>query len=69
MISAIQTKLLIVVVALLASIACYFAYQRHEQQAEQTKVNNLGRPVTAADKQAVNAASSWGTAVNKQRLK
>lgn len=69
MISAIQTKLLIAAVALLASTASYLAYQRHQQQAEQTNVNNLGRPITAADKQAVNAASNWGTAVNKQQLK
>jgi hypothetical protein len=68
MISALQTKLLIVIAALLAGIASYFAYQRHEQQVEQTKVNNFGRPRTPEEKKAVNAAGSWGNAVNKQKL-
>ena len=69
MLSAIQTKLLIIAVALLASIASYLAYERHERQVEQTKVNTLDRPVTQSDKQAVRAASTWGSAVNKQQLK
>jgi hypothetical protein len=69
MISVIRTKLLIVAIALLASIASYFAYERHERQVEQAKANNLGRPVTASDKQAVHAASTWGSQVNKQQLK
>jgi len=68
MISALQTKLLIAIVALLAGIASYFAYQRHEQQIEQTKVNDFGRPRTPQEKKAVDAASSWGNAVNKQKL-
>lgn len=69
MLSAIQTKLLIAAVALLASIASYVVYEQHERQVEQAKVNNLGRPVTQSDKQAVRAASTWGGAVNKQQLK
>lgn len=69
MLSAIQTKALIIAIVLLASIASYLAYERHERQVEQAKVNNLGRPVTESDKQAVRAASSWGSAVNKQQLK
>jgi type II secretory pathway component PulL len=69
MISALQTKLLIVIVALLTSIASYFAYQRHEQQIEQMKVNNLYRHLRPDEKRAINAMSNWGNGVNKQQLK
>lgn len=67
--SALQTKLLIAVVALLASLVSYVAFQRHEQQVEQRKVDNLGKPVTPSDRQAVNAAANWASAVNKSQLK
>jgi type II secretory pathway component PulL len=69
MISVLQTKLLIVIVALLAGIASYFAYQRHEQQVEQMKVNSLYRHLRPDEKRAIDATSRWGNEVNKRQLK
>jgi len=68
-ISALQTKLLIVIVGLLASIASYVAYEKHESQAEQTKVNNLYRNMQPDEKKALDNTTSWGKDVNKQQLK
>ena len=39
MLNAIQTKLLITLVVLVAGISSYLAYEQHERAAEQRKVN------------------------------
>lgn len=69
MFSALQTKLLIVVVGLLASIASYFAYEKHEKQVEQNKVNALHQNLRPDEKKALDGTSPWGKDVNKQALK
>jgi uncharacterized protein (UPF0333 family) len=69
MLSAIETKLLVIVIVLLASIASYFAYQRHQQEAEQAKVNNLMQHLRPDEKKALDATSNWGNAIQKQHLK
>lgn len=69
MFSPIQTKLLVIVIALLAGIASYVAYQKHQQQAEQTKVNNLTQHLRPDEKKALDATSNWGKAIGKQHLK
>ena len=69
MFSAIQTKLLVIVIALLASIASYFGYQKHQQEAEQAKVNNLMQHLRPEEKKALDATSNWGNAIGKQHLK
>ena len=69
MLSAIQTKLLLIAIVLLAGIACYLAYQKHQQEAEQSKVNNLMQHLRPDEKKALDATSNWGNAIQKQHLK
>jgi len=69
MTSALQTKLLILIVALLAGIASYVAYQRHEQQVEQTKVNNLNQHLRPDEKRAMDATTHWVDSIHEQQLK
>jgi hypothetical protein len=69
MLSAIQIKLLAIVIALLASIASYLAYQKHQQEVEQAKVNRLMQHLRPHEKKALDATSSWGNAIQKQHLK
>ena len=69
MVSAIQTKLLVIAIALLASIASYFAYQKHQQEVEQAKVNNLMQHLRPDEKKALDATTNWGNAIQKQHLK
>ncbi|MGI9070441.1 MAG: hypothetical protein ACR2JB_03700 [Bryobacteraceae bacterium] len=66
MLSAIQTKLLIVIVALLVGIASYFGYQKHEHDLEQRKVS---RPLRPDEKKALDATTNWAEPIHKQRLK
>ena len=69
MVTAIQTKLLVIAIALLASIASYFAYQKHQQETEQAKVNNLMQHLRPDEKKALDATTNWGKAIQKQHLK
>jgi hypothetical protein len=69
MISAMKTKLLVIAIALLASIASYFAYKKHQQDAEQAKVNNLMQHLRPDEKKALDATTNWGHAIQKQHLK
>lgn len=69
MLTAIQTKLLVIAIALLASIASYCGYEKHEQQVEQAKVNNLMQHLRPDEKKALDATSNWGNAIQKQHLK
>jgi hypothetical protein len=58
-----------VIVGLLATISSYVAYQRHERQVEQAKVNNLYRNLRPDEKKALDGTTTWGNKVNKQQLK
>jgi type II secretory pathway component PulL len=69
MLSAIRTKLLFLAVALLASIAAYCAYQKHQQAAEQAKVNNLMQHLRPDEKKALDATTNWASSIQKQHLK
>ncbi|HVI80149.1 MAG TPA: hypothetical protein VM715_18695 [Candidatus Acidoferrum sp.] len=69
MLSAIQIKLLLVIIGLLASIGSYLAYEQHQQQVREAKVKSLFRAPRPDEKKALDASSSWGSQVNKQRLK
>jgi type II secretory pathway component PulL len=69
MISALQIKLLLLILALLAGIASYCAYQRHQQELEQAKVNSLYQHLKPDEKKALDATGNWGNAVQKQYLK
>ena len=43
MLSAIQIKLLLVIIALLASVGSYLAYEQHQQPVREAKVKSLFR--------------------------
>ena len=53
MLNVINTKLLVAIVVLLASIASYFAYEKHQQQVEQKKVDDAFQQMKAEGKQAL----------------
>lgn len=53
MLNAINTKLLLVIVVLLASIASYFAYEKHQQQVEQKKIDAAFQQMKTEGKQAL----------------
>jgi hypothetical protein len=53
MLSAINTKLLFVVIALLASIASYCAYEKHKQEVEEQKAREMLRPARPDEKRAL----------------
>ena len=69
MLSAIQIKLMLVIIGLLASLGSYLAYEQHQQQVREAKVKSLFRSPRPDEKKALDAASSWGSQVNKQPLK
>jgi len=59
MLSAIQIKLLLVIIGLLASIGSYLAYEQHQQQVHEAKVKSVFRAPRPDEKKALDAASSW----------
>lgn len=69
MISPLNSKLLIAIVVLLAGIASYFAYQKHERQIEQQRMQNAYKNMTPQQKKAVNGLGTWGNSAGKQKLK
>lgn len=69
MISLLNSKLLMAMVVLLAGIASYFAYQKHERQIEQKQMQNAYKNMTPRQKKAVNGLGTWGNSVGKQKLK
>lgn len=61
MVTALNTKVLIVIVALLASIASYFAYEKHKEQVTERKIQEFRRPMTPQEKKDVDdALTGWG---------
>jgi len=67
MFSAINTKLLVVIVALLASIASYFAYEKHEQEVAAKKAQELRRPFRPEQQKAL--PKGWGNSAKDYRSK
>ena len=64
MLTAIQTKLLIGVVVLLAGISSYLAYEKHQRDVEQQKVNDaVQRMRTEAPK---NLPSGWAKSLKSK---
>lgn len=63
MLNALNTKLLLVIVALLASIASYLGYEKHRQQADEQKAQQMFQRMQTEGKQAL--PSGWGTALKK----
>jgi hypothetical protein len=64
--SLLNTKLLIVIIALLAGIVSYLAWQKHQIVAEQQQ---MSRPMRPDEKRTNQAISAWAKSVNKQQLK
>jgi hypothetical protein len=67
MFSAINTKLLVVIIALLASIASYFAYEKHKQEVAEKKAQELRRPFTPEQQKAL--PKGWANSVKDYRSK
>lgn len=64
MLNAIQTKLLIGVFVLLAGISSYLAYEKHQRDAEQQKVNDaVQRLKTEAPKEL---PSGWAKSLKSK---
>ena len=69
MFHAIQTKLLLVIIALLASIASYLGYQKHKEQVVGKRAQQLVRPLRPDEKQAIEDLKSWGKKARAYRAK
>jgi uncharacterized protein HemX len=67
MLNAVNTKILIAILVLVAAIASYFAYERHQQQVEQKKVEDAFRRMKTEGKQSM--PSGWGKALNDKNKK
>jgi hypothetical protein len=69
MFDAIQTKLLLIIVALLASIASYLGYEKHKQEVVEKRAQQLVRPLRPDEKQAIDDLKSWGKKAREYRAK
>ena len=67
--NAIQTKLLLIIIALLASIASYLGYEKHKQEVVEKRAQQLVRPLRPDEKQAVDDLKNWGRKAREYRLK
>ena len=67
LLNVVSTKLLIAVLAIVAAIGSYFAYEKHEQLIEQRKVEEAARRMKTEGKQAL--PSGWGKALNDKNKK
>jgi hypothetical protein len=69
MMNALQTKLLLVIIALLASIASYLGYQKHKEEATEKRMQQLDRPLRPDEKQAIDDLKNWGKKAREYRAK
>jgi hypothetical protein len=69
MFHAIQTKLLLVIMALLASIASYLSYEKHKQEVIEKRAQQLVRPLRPDEKQAMDDLKNWGKKARAYRAK
>ncbi|MBV9761900.1 MAG: hypothetical protein JO340_15165 [Acidobacteriaceae bacterium] len=70
MITALQTKLLIVILALLASIVAYIGYEKHKEEVAERHRKELLRAPTAKEKKDVDdALTGWGKSAAAQNKK
>jgi hypothetical protein len=69
MFRAIQTKLLLVIIALLVSIASYLGYEKHKQDAVEKRAQQLVRPLRPDEKQAMDDLKNWGKKARAYRAK
>jgi hypothetical protein len=69
MINALQIKLLLVIIALLASIASYLGYEKRKQEAAEKRAQQLVRPMRPDEKQAIEDLKNWGKKAREYRAK
>ena len=69
MFNAFQTKLLLLIIALLASIASYLGYEKHKQDVAEERTQQFARPLRPDEKQAIDDLKSWGKKAREYRPK
>jgi alpha-D-ribose 1-methylphosphonate 5-triphosphate diphosphatase PhnM len=70
MFSGLNTKLLVVIVALLATIVAYLGYERHKEQVAERQRQEFLRKRTAQEKKYVDGAlTDWGKSAAAQNKK
>jgi hypothetical protein len=69
MFNTIQTKLLFIIIALLASIASYLGYEKHKQDVAEKRAQQLLRPLQPDEKQAMDDLKNWGKKAREYRPK
>ncbi len=69
MFNALQTKLLLIIIALLASIASYLGYARHKQDVAEKRAQQFARPLRPDEKQAIEDLKNWGKKAREYRPK
>ncbi|HTU47449.1 MAG TPA: hypothetical protein VMF91_20470 [Bryobacteraceae bacterium] len=69
MFSALNTKLLVVAVALLASIASYVAYEKHKEEVAEQKRREFYRPPRPDEKKSLDSLTAWGSSPATQNKK
>ncbi len=63
MLNALNTKILLIIVALLASIASYLAYEKHQQVVAQKKYDQMFEEMRQPKKQP--KPQQWGDSLKK----
>jgi hypothetical protein len=69
MTNIINTKLLLIIIALLASIVSYIAYEKHEQALERARTQQLLEQQRAGQKQANQGLQGLSKAIKDYRSK
>lgn len=69
MTNIINTKLLLIIIALLASIVSYIAYEKHQQAAERARTQQLIEQQRAGQKQANQGLHGLSKAMKDYRSK
>ena len=67
--SALHTKLLLIIIALLASIASYLGYEKHKQDVAEERAQQFARPLRSDEKQAIDDLKNWGKKAREYRPK
>ena len=67
--SALHTRLLLIIIALLASIASYLGYEKHKQDLAEKRAQQLFRPMRPDEKQAIDGLKTWGKKAREYRPK
>ena len=69
MYNALHTKLLLIIIALLASIASYLGYEKRKQVVAEKQAQRFDRPLRPDEKQAIDDLKNWGKKAREYRPK